>query len=99
MIGYADIEVVQFIEYGFPLGLSSEPDLECSNRNHGSSYMWYGHVDKFICSEVEEGGVAGPFSKAPWWDTIVSPLMTAHKKVMSRRTVLDATFGERSLNN
>ena len=61
--------------------------------------MWYGHVDKFICSEVEEGGVAGPFSKAPWWDTIVSPLMTAHKKVMSRRTVLDATFGERSLNN
>ena len=99
LVGYEDIELVQFLEFGFPLGLSSLPELESSTRNHGSSYMWYDHVDKFICTEIQEGGLTGPFSKAPWWNTITSPLMTAHKKVMSRRTVFDATFGERSLNN
>ena len=99
LLGYEHAELVQFLEYGFPLGLSSIPDLECCERNHGSAYMWYNHVDKFICTEVTEGGMTGPFQKAPWWNTIVSPLMTAHKKVKSRRTVFDATFGDKSLNN
>ena len=99
LVGYEDIELVQMMEFGFPLGLSSLPDLESSSRNHGSSYMWYDHVDKFICAEIQEGGMSGPFKCAPWWNIIVSPIMTAHKKVKSRRTVFDATFGERSLNN
>ena len=99
LTGYVDAEVIQFMEFGFPLGLSSLPDLACSTRNHGSAYMWYDHVDKFICSEVTEGGMSGPFAQAPWWNIIVSPLMTAHKKVRTRRTVFDATFGEKSLNN
>ena len=99
LLGYEDVELVQFLEFGFPLGLSSSPDLECSTRNHGSAYMWYDHVDKFVCNEIQEGGMTGPFLKAPWWNAVISPLMTAHKKVMSRRTVFDATFGERSLNN
>ena len=99
LTGYEDIELVQLIEFGFPLGLESSPNLESSTRNHGSSYSWYGYVDKFICKEVIKGGMTGPFTLAPWWDTIVSPLMTAHKKPMSRRTVFDATFGEYSVNN
>ena len=87
------------MEFGFPIGLSNSPELESSNRNHGSAYMWYDHVDKFICGEVKEGGVTGPYARAPWWNTTISPLMTAHKKVRSRRTVFDATFGDKSLNN
>ena len=99
LVGYEDKEIIQFIEFGFPLGLSSLPDLECSTRNHGSAYQWYGYVDKFVCTEVTEGGMSGPIKKAPWWNTIVSPLMIAHKKVRDRRTLYDATFGEKSLNN
>ena len=99
LVGYDNAEIVQYIEFGFPLGLTSLPDLECTTRNHGSAYMWYDHVDKFICTEVTEGGLSGPFRKAPWWNNVISPLMTAHKKVKSRRTVFDASFGEKSLNN
>ena len=99
LVGYQDVELSQFLEYGFPLGLSSQPDLGSCQRNHGSAYMWYGHVDKFICTEVTEGGLTGPFQQSPWWNTITSPLMTAHKKVKLRRTVYDATFGDKSLNN
>ena len=99
LIGYENVELIQHLEYGFPLGLQSAPHLESSSRNHGSSYSWYGHVDKFICKEISKGGMTGPFELAPWWDTVVSPLMTAHKKPLSRRTVFDATFGDSSLNN
>lgn len=99
LVGYENADIVQFLEFGFPIGLTNLPDLECSSQNHGSAYMWYEHVDKFVCTEVTKGGLAGPFRKAPWWNTVISPLMTAHKKVKSRRTVFDATYGEGSLNN
>ena len=99
LTGYEKVELVQFLEFGFPLGLENSPTLESTARNHGSAYSWYEHVDKFICKEVIKGGMTGPFKLAPWWDTMVSPLMTAHKKPCSRRTVFDATFGEHSLNN
>ena len=87
------------LEYGFPLGLNELPELKSSTRNHGSSYAFYNYVDKFIAEEINLGGLTGPFNKVPWWDTIISPLMTAPKKPSSRRTVYDASFGEYSLNN
>ena len=99
LIGYEHAEITQFIEFGFPLGLCELPSLESSTRNHGSAYGYYSHVNKFVSDELLNGGLAGPFSRAPWWDCIVSPVMTAPKKPDSRRTVFDATYGERSLNN
>ena len=99
LLGYEHADVVQHIEYGFPLGLNELPELKSSLRNHGSSYAYYTHVDKFITEEIQFGGLAGPFDKVPWWDTMISPLMTAPKKPSSRRTVFDASFGDYSLNN
>ena len=99
LLGYEHADLVQFIDYGFPLGLSETPELQSCSRNHGSSYGYFHHVDKFIAEELIKGGLVGPFEKVPWWDTIISPLMTAPKKPDSRRTVFDATYGEKSLNN
>ena len=98
LVGYESMELCQFLEFGFPLGLTSTLDLESKTRNHGSSYMWYNHVDKFVTTEVEECGLTGPFRSSPWGSIVVSPLMTAHKKPLSRRTVFDASFGPGSLN-
>ena len=97
--GYEDVEIIQHMEFGFPLGLQDLPDLQSSQRNHGSSYNFYPHVDKFVTDEVVNGGVTGPLQKSPWWHVMVSPMMTAPKKPDSRRTVFDASFGEKSLNN
>ena len=99
LVGYDNVYLIQHLEYGFPLGLEASPRLESTSRNHGSAYSWYKHVDKFICKEIASGGLTGPYKLAPWWDTVLSPLMTAHKKPLSRRTVFDATFGDNSLNN
>ena len=93
------VEICQFLEFGFPIGISPEHELQCKSRNHWSSYMWYSYVDKFMMKEVSECGVTGPFSLSPWKDIVVSPLMTAHKKPRGRRTVFDATYGDLSVNN
>ena len=97
--GYEHADVVQMLDYGFPLGLNDLPELKSSTRNHGSSYGYFSHVDKFISEEIKLGGLAGPYDKVPWWDAVISPLMTAAKKPSSRRTVYDASFGDYSLNN
>jgi hypothetical protein len=97
--GYDKVEICQLIEFGFPVGVDTNQELECKTRNHGSSYMWYSHVDKFITKEVVECGVTGPYTLSPWKDIVISPLMTAHKKPRGRRTVFDATYGELSVNN
>ena len=96
--GYHQVEICQLIEFGFPIGVELDQELESKTRNHGSSYMWYSHVDKFIAKEVRECGVSGPFKLSPWKNLVVSPLMTAHKKPRSRRTVFDASYGDMSVN-
>ena len=99
LIGYQNVEIIQFLEYGFPLGLMDQPELESCTRNHGSSYEYFSFIDTFIAGEIEKIGLTGPFTEAPWPDMLCTPLMTAVKKPSGRRAVFDATFGSKSLNN
>ena len=98
LVGYEDIDIVQFLEYGFPLGLSENPVLQSSLQNHGSSYQYFEFIDEFISSGLERCELTGPFKAPPFSWVHVSPLMTAPKKPASRRAVFDATFGDYSLN-
>ena len=97
--GYEHIEICQLLEFGFPVGIEQNQELESQTINHGSSYMWFKSVDKFISKEISACGVAGPYALAPWKNLVISPLMTAHKKPCGRRTVFDATYGDLSVNN
>ena len=101
LIGYENVEICQYIEFGFPLGLASESSatLASTYRNRGSSYQHYTYWDKFTSSGVQNCDVVGPFSQSPFPWIHISPLMTAIKKPDSRRCVFDATFGDYSLNN
>ena len=100
LVGYSDcLELLQFMEFGFPLGLVEAPSLSPCSRNHGSAYQFYPHIDKFVSTEISRNGLTGPFTTPPWRDLMLSPLMTAPKKPDSRRPVFDATFGDYSLNN
>ena len=99
--GYEHVDICQFLEYGFPLGLNSDPKpvLKSTMRNHGSSYQFYKWIDEFIQTGIELGDIAGPFHTSPYDKPHISPLMTAVKKPSSRRAVFDASFGDLSLNN
>ena len=101
LIGYEDMELCQYLEYGFPIGLAQDPPplLVSAQRNHGSSYQYYPWVDDFLSSGVGKCYMTGPWQEQPFGRIHVSPLMTAVKKPDGRRVVFDATFGENSLNN
>ena len=95
---YPQIHLMQFVEFGFPLGLWSDAHLEPSTKNHSSSYTYHTFVDKFVETELSKLGMTGPFDSSPWDNVMISPMMTSHKKPSSRRPVFDASFGMFSLN-
>ena len=95
---YPHIHILQYVEFGFPLGLWSDAYLEPSTKNHSSAYSYYSYVDKFVETELNKLGITGPFDSAPWDNLMISPMMTSHKKPAGRRTVFDASFGLFSLN-
>ena len=100
LLGYENVEICQFLVYGFPIGLSEDPTpkLVSTMRNHGSSYQFYKHIDKFLETGLKLCDVAGPCLSSPFDTVHISPLMTAPKKPDSRRAVFDASFGDFSLN-
>ena len=95
---YPHMQLCQFVEYGFPLGLWSEAYLEPATRNHSSSYSYYSYLDKFVETELAKLGMTGPFDLSPRDKVMLSPMMTLHKKPSALRPVFDASFGLYSLN-
>ena len=95
---YSHLHLLQFVEFGFPLGLWSDASLQPCLKNHSSAYSYYSYIDKFIVNELENVGLTGPFDSAPLDSLMLSPLMTALKKPNSRSAVFDASFGLYSLN-
>ena len=89
---------MQFLEFGFPLGLWTESYLVPCTNNHSSAYTFYSYIDEFVEKELESLGLTGPFEVEPFQSIMLSPLMTATKKPNSRRAVFDASFGFFSLN-
>ena len=54
---YDDMVILQYMEYGFPLGLKEDFILKPVLKNHSSAYKYYSYVDKFIKSELSKGGM------------------------------------------
>ena len=45
---FDDLAILQYIEFGFPLGLVDDFVLKPVLRNHSSSYEYFTHIDRFI---------------------------------------------------
>ena len=98
---YPEVQICQFLEFGFPIGLIEDPapTLTSTLRNHGSALQFYSWIDEFVSVGLQKADVVGPFQASPFESVHISPLMTAPKKPDGRRAVFDATFGDGSLNN
>ena len=96
---YDDTGILQFIEFGFPIGLAQDFELKSCIQNHSSSYEYFTYLDEFMKKEIALRGITGPLATPPFPATMVSPLMTAAKKPGSRRPVFDGSYGDFSLNN
>ena len=95
---YPHTHILQYVEFGFPLGLWSDSYLEPSTSNRSSSYSYFSYIDKFVETELGKLGMTGPFDIPPWDNLMLNPMMTSHKKPSSRKPVFDASFGMFSLN-
>ena len=79
---FEDLAILQYLEFGFPLGLYDNFELFPVLKNHSSSYEFFTHIDSFISNEVVNCGLTGPFCSAPLEQIMTSPSMTAIKNLI-----------------
>jgi hypothetical protein len=91
--GFHDTQILDLIQYGFPLDLEKSsfiPNLAVTN--HGSAAQFPAAVDNYFSEETSFGAMLGPFSDPPFRDLHCSPLMTAPKDGNKRRIIVDLSF-------
>ena len=95
---YHDKALVDYLRFGFPLGLNPSLPI-CNNApdNHQSAKAWSGQVQQFIDDELAHGALLGPFEEIPHPNFTWAPLMT-RPKGQGRRVILDLSFGDHSVN-
>lgn len=67
LYGYEDIEVVEWLRYGWPVNRSlhlSDPIIDI--RNHRGALDFPEHIDRYILEELSEGAMYGPFLAIPY---------------------------------
>ena len=52
LVDYPKRELVDFLEFGFPIGVDKDGCTEPSLKNYSSSYMYYTYLDKFCIKEI-----------------------------------------------
>jgi hypothetical protein len=94
LYGHTDLALVDFLQYGFPVGFISSNPLESSIRNHASALLNPTHIQKYLDKEVACQAILGPFDHAPFWPWChLNPLMTRPKKdCQDRRVILDLSW-------
>ena len=87
-----DKQLVQFLEFGFPVGYTGAQPPTLNLPNHSSAIKHPLHVDTYLATEVDK--VAIPLDSQPfteWWR--VNPLMTRPKRDSNKmRVILDLSF-------
>lgn len=94
LVAYHDQELIQFLDFGWPLGFYKKRPPVSVTVNHQSAKDHPEHVKAFIHNECELNALLGPFHSPPFepW-TRVSPMMTRPKKDSeARRVIVDLSF-------
>ena len=89
---YWDNQLVDLIQFGFPLDFNRNIDLQSTDVNHTSALTYPDHVSKYILEEIQYGAIWGPFKDLPF-HCRVSPFLTREKpNSINRRVILDLSF-------
>ena len=90
---YWDQQLLQCLEFGFPLGFNRLCPLKHDKVNHKSAVDFPQDVEKYIQEERSYGAIIGPFQEAPIQSLHYSPFMTRHKPNSdTRRVILDLSW-------
>ena len=98
---YHDLQLVDYLEYGWPADYTADHPPVSAKDNHKESQDHAVHIKKYVDKELECGALYGPFDEPPFrpW-TQFSPLMTRPKRNSeARRVIVDLSFpGAQSVN-
>ena len=72
---YFDRQLLNSIQFGFPLDFDRSTALCSTYKNHASACEFASQGDKYIQEELEHGAIMSPF-KAPPIPLHISPFMT-----------------------
>ena len=98
MVDYHDKVVLDYIKFGFPLGIKHRSQIVSNaSDNHSSAKTYSDKVSSFIRDELAFEALLGPFDEIPHTLLTWSPLMT-RPKGSGRRVILDLSYGEGSVN-
>ena len=75
---YWDKQLLDLLEFGFPLDFDTNTVLTSTEENHASATQFFSHVETYIKEEIKHGAILGPFEHKPI-DLHVSPFMTRDK--------------------
>ena len=59
--GYYDYNIIEYLEYRWPMDRDPMVSLEMATINHKGATRYPEHVDEYIKIELEKGTVIGPF--------------------------------------
>jgi hypothetical protein len=91
--GHSDPQIVELLQFGFPLDLDKSKFIPSSKIiNHSSSLSFPSEVNNYLSEEIKFGSILGPFSDPPYPDLHCSPLMTAPKDSCKCRVIVDLSF-------
>ena len=98
MVDYHDKVVLDYIKFGFPLGIENRCHITSNaSDNHSSAKAYSDEVSSFIRDELAFDALLGPFDQIPHSVFTWSPLMT-RPKGSGHRVILDLSYGEGSVN-
>ena len=84
---YWDQQLVDLLQYGFPLDFDRSRQLQVTKINHKSAIDYQDHGSTYIEEELKYGAIYGPFDKKPF-SCHVSPFLTRHKPNSDNRRVI-----------
>ena len=99
--GYHDYKIVEYLEYGWQIGIDQDAVLQSHYTNHPSATAHARDVSHYIATELGHGALLGPFAGPPTGNCHFSPLMTRTKKdSIFRRVIIDLSWPQgRSIND
>ena len=80
LANYDDRQLIEFLQFGWPVGYEGD-GIPCLNlRNHPSSTNYQLHIENYLSKELSMGALKGPFPVSPFEWLRLNPLMTRPKK-------------------
>ena len=89
---YWDQQIVDLLQYGFPLDFNRQCQLVSTEVNHASAIQHSHHVQQYLQEELTHKAILGPFTQPPF-SIHVSPLMVRDKQDSDqKRTIMDLSW-------